>query len=233
MIKQTPTVSVVIPAYNESERIGATVTTLVSCDQFAEVIVVDDGSTDATGAIAGRCGAKVFRLDSNCGKGKALQFGWRCTRGDIVVFLDADLGETAGEAIKLVEPIASGVCDMAIARFPKQPWRGGVGMVVRLARWGIRACTNHICDEPLSGQRAVRRDLLERLEPLAPGFGVEVGMTIDALRLGGTVLEIPTQMSHRLTGRDVASVQHRARQFYDVARALAARGIKSKQVDVR
>ena len=92
-----------------------------------------------------------------------------------------------------------------------------------LARRGIRAMTGYDAVQPLSGQRCITRAAFDAATPLARGWGVEVGMTIDVLRAGGRVLEVPCQLQHRVTGRDWASQVHRARQLADVSRALAER----------
>ena len=221
-------VSAVIPAYNEAAYIADTLRGLQQCPGIDEILVVDDGSTDRTAEIAAIEGARVLSLARNGGKGRAMQFGWRQAKGEIIVFLDADLGETACEAFKLIQPLVEGRADMSVAIFPKTRWKGGLGFVVRLARWGIRTATNRSVSEPLSGQRAVRRALMARLEPLSKGFGVEVGMTIDALRAGGVLIEVPTSMTHRLTGRDARSIRHRFRQLIDVAGTLLAKSISRK-----
>ena len=76
---------------------------------------------------------------------------------------------------------------------------------------------------PLSGQRAMTVDAFRAVSPFAPGFGMEVAMTVDALRAGFRVVEVPVEMSHRETGRDLAGFVHRGKQFKDILEALAAR----------
>src|SRR5688572_222375 len=99
---EPPAVSAVIPAYNEADRIGATVGALIAAlstrfpDQF-EVLVVDDGSRDDTASRAEKAGARVVRLPRNGGKGAALAAGFAEARGRTLLMLDADLGESAGE----------------------------------------------------------------------------------------------------------------------------------------
>ncbi len=217
-------ISAVIPAHNEEERLPATLSALKKVAAIDEIVVVDDGSTDSTSAIAERLGARCLTFERNQGKGAALRAGIEAARGDILVLLDADLGATAAEAEALLAPVASGEADIAIATFPVIPGKGGgMGLVVRLARWGIRRATGRTMAAPLSGQRAIRRAALDAIAGPAPRFGVETAMTIDALRAGLRVVEVPTTMTHRVTGRDAASVKHRARQFADVARALWSR----------
>ena len=98
-----------------------------------------------------------------------------------------------------------------------------------LARWGIRTATGFTAEAPLSGQRAVRGDLLRSLAPFASRFGVETAMTIDARRRGASVIELPVDMDHRHTGRQLAGIAHRARQGVDVLRALWPRVLSSAQ----
>lgn len=216
--------SVVIPAYNEASLLPATLQALASVPEVDEVVVVDDGSADGTAEVAERLGAHCVRLARNRGKGAALRAGIEAARGDILAFLDADLGATAEQVRLLLAPIFAGDADLAIATFPVIPGKGGgLGLVVRLARWGIRRATGRVMAAPLSGQRAMRRSALQAVGMPAPRFGVETAMTIDAIRAGLRVVEVPTAMTHRVTGRDAASVLHRARQLVDVACVLWSR----------
>ena len=214
-------ISVVIPAFNEAERIGETVRALAAISLVSEIIVIDDGSTDETAKAADAAGATVIRTLQNRGKGAALETGIEAARGDIVALLDADLGGTAGQAICLMEPVVGGEADMTIATFPVIPGRGGgFGFVVKLARRGIASATGRVMADPLSGQRVMRREVLNKVGGMEPGFGAEVGLTIDAICAGFRVLEVPTTMTHRVTGRDWSAILHRGRQFRAVARAL-------------
>lgn len=216
--------SAIVPAHNEQDYVGATVRAVRSLPEVDEILVVDDGSTDLTGTRAAEAGARVLRLAANSGKGAALMAGVKAAQGDILLLLDADLGESAIEARHLLTPVLAGEADMTIATFPVIPGKGrGLGLVVRLAQWGIRRATGQEMSAPLSGQRALRRGVWERIGGFAPGFGVEVGLTIDALRAGFRVVEVPTTMTHRVTGRDWKSIRHRARQFMAVAWALWTR----------
>jgi glycosyltransferase involved in cell wall biosynthesis len=216
--------SVLLPAYNEAERLGATlaaIRTITPEAHIGEIIVVDDGSTDRTAEIAEEAGADVVYRQANRGKGAALQAAFDLSRYEIVLMLDADLGDSAVEAIKLVKPVLSGLADMSIATFPVVPGRGGgFGMVVRLARWGIRKLTGQEMQAPLSGQRAARREVIAAAGGFAGGWGAEIGLTVAALRAGFRVLEVPTTMTHRVTGRDAAGILHRAKQFFGAARVL-------------
>lgn len=209
-------VSVVIPAYNEESVIAKTVAAAAKIPEVTEVVVVDDASTDNTAALAKEAGAKVVCLSVNSGKGTALGQGIAAASGEIVVLLDADLGESAGEARDLILPVLNGEADMTVARFPPPRKRGGFGLVRGLAQMGIRFFTGLEVKAPLSGQRAVTREALAAVQPLAEGFGVEVALTIKAARRGFKVCEIPVSMYHRETGRNLKGFIHRGRQFRDV-----------------
>ena len=190
------------------------------------VLVVDDASSDDTADRAASAGADILRLERNVGKGAALQAGLERTRlgRDAVLLLDGDLGETASQGALLLGPVLAGGADMTIARFPKPANKAGFGLVMRLARWGIRRYgrVDFLATAPLSGQRALSPHAVDAVMPFASGYGVEVAMTSHALRAGLRVLEVDTTMAHAATGRDIAGFVHRGRQFADVASALLA-----------
>jgi glycosyltransferase involved in cell wall biosynthesis len=166
---------------------------------------------------------RLVRLEQNQGKGAALARGLAEARGEWIVMLDADLGETAAQFPCLLAPVRAGVADMTIALFlsPALPVaRGGFGLALRVARWGVARLTGRVLQAPLSGQRAFAAAHLLLLTPLEPGFGLEVGLDIDALRAGLRVLEVPTTMAHAATGRDWAGFRHRGRQLAHILRAL-------------
>src|SRR5690606_13641045 len=100
---------------------------------------------------------------------------------------------------------------------------GGLGLVVRTARAGIRRLPGWTPPQPLSGQRCLSRAVLDAAMPLAPGRGDELGLSLDVLRAGGRELDVPCELHQQLHGRDLATQVHRARQLADVTRALAER----------
>jgi glycosyltransferase involved in cell wall biosynthesis len=219
----------IIPAKNEDDRIGATVAAALALPGVDLVMVVDDGSTDQTGRVAKAAGAHVVRHSHNRGKAAAMESGAAAVRllddeePRHLLFLDADLGETASTAAPLIEPVAAGEVDMTIAVFATRVKLGGHGFVVKLAREGVERATGWTPVQPLNGQRCLTRAAFEAARPLAHGFGVETGLTIDLLRKGFRVREVQVEMAHRATGTDWRAQLHRARQFRDVARALLVR----------
>ena len=214
----------IVPARNEARRVGATVAALRAIDGVGQVIVVDDGSTDATADVAKRAGARVLRLGRSRGKGNALSYGLaNAGPADVYLLADADLGDSARSLAALLEPVIDGEIDVAIAAPPRGDGPSGFGMVEDFARWGVRKLAGSVMDRPLSGQRAIRREVVEAVGDLADGFGVDAAFTVDALRAGYRVIEVPCEFAHAKTGRDPAGFAHRARQGLDVARALASR----------
>ena len=218
------TVVALVAAHEESARIGATVTALHGLAD--EVVVVDDGSSDGTSSAALVAGATVLRASRRRGKGRAIEESLeRLPPAALWLLADADLGPTASELGPLVDAVREGMADLAIAAFPKLGG-GGFGMVKRTAAQLIRAACGFDAREPLSGQRALTAAALAAVRPLAPGFGIEVGMTIDAVRAGLRVVEIPIEgLSHRPTGRGARGFAHRGRQGADILAAVAARAV--------
>jgi hypothetical protein len=226
-------VAVIIPARNEAERIQATVTAAAGLPGVGVVVVVDDGSRDATAKAARRAGAVVTRHARNRGKSAAMQTGAEAVRlldqreqrerPRHLLFLDADLGDTAAQAGPLIDPVLAGTADMTIAIFTSIVKLGGHGLVVGLSGAGIRRATGWRPAQPLNGQRCLTRAAFDAARPLAPGWGVETGLTIDLLRLGLRVTEVQVDLAHRATGTRPRAQLHRARQFAGVARALAVR----------
>ena len=230
-------IAVVIPARNEARRIGATVRAARRIDGVDLVVVADDGSTDRTRDLATHEGAVVVSHYRPQGKAAAMVLGAsavatvdarEAAQPRHLLFLDADLGDTATGAAALVEPVRAGTADMTIAVLPPQAdpdggAGGGHGFVVRLSRRGVLRLAGFEPTQPLSGQRCLTRAAFDSARPLAPGFGVETGLTIDLVRKGFRVVEVPVPLRHRVTGRDLAAQLHRGVQYVHVARALAVR----------
>ncbi len=220
-------VTVLIPAHDESERIGETVSAARALAGVTRVLVIDDASGDDTARRAEAAGAEVLRLAANVGKGAALDAGLARVRADadVLLLLDGDLGQSASQASLPLEPVLAGRAAMSIAAFPPPLGKAGFGLVKGLARLGIRTLGGSAgrafpALAPLSGQRAMSRECWQRVTPFAFGYGVEVALTVRALRAGLAVVEVPTTMTHAASGRDASGFAHRARQFGHVAMAL-------------
>ena len=233
-------VAAVVPCKDEGERIAATVAAVASLPQVGRVVVVDDGSTDDTARVAEAAGAEVVRHPRNRGKAAALESGVRrvreLERADAVsepgaawpaalLFVDGDLQETATNLGVLTAAVLDGTADMTIATLPAQVRAGGGrGLVVGLSRRGIERLTGFRAIQPLSGMRCLSPAAFDAASPLARGWGVETALTVDVLRAGFTVLEVPCDLQHRVSGSDWRGQLHRAGQYRDVWLALVRRG---------
>jgi glycosyltransferase involved in cell wall biosynthesis len=237
--------AVIVTARNEAERLGPTLRALGATFPGAEVWVADDASEDATAAVAAQAGARVVTAPKRLGKGGAATLAAEALlrEGDPAVLLaDADLGGSAAMLAALVAAVsdvgaadaadagaadagaadAVGGADLAIAAFTRRVG-GGFGIAVGASRWAIQRAGGMRMEAPMSGQRAMRPGVLARLLPFASGFGIETGMTIDAIRAGFRVVEVPLDLEHRATGKTLRGFIHRARQASDALRAYASR----------
>lgn len=210
----------IVPAKDRADSVAATVRALLALDGVDQVLVVDDGSIDDTSAEAVGAGAEVLRLPRNLGKGGAVAEAVEATpEADVYLLIDADVGDYASEASALLRPVLEDRADLVIGVLPSPGSKGGFGNVRRFSRWGIRRACGLDTRAPLSGQRAVRAEHLRGLR--ASGrFGLEVAMTIDAVRGGARVIEVDVAMEHRHTGRSVSGFRHRGAQGLDIASAL-------------
>jgi glycosyltransferase involved in cell wall biosynthesis len=218
-----PSVLALVPAHDEADRVGATVRALLSLDSIDRVVVVDDGSSDATSERAAAAGAGVLRFPRNVGKGGAMERALDLVApADVYCFADADLADSATGIAPLLSEVLEGRADLVVGVLPAPP-TGGFGLVKRFARAAIRRVARFEAEEPLSGQRALTRECLQASRPLAEGFGLETAMLADAARLGFRIAEMPVSVEHRFTRKDLSGFRHRARQGLDVVRAAAPR----------
>lgn len=208
----------IVVARNEADRLGATLAALREAFPAADLIVADDASEDATPHIALQAGARLVRAPTRLGKGGAATLAAREVDAGLVVLCDGDLGESAAR----LEGLVAAQADLVIAAFARREG-GGFGIALGAARRAIEAATGRRMEAPLSGQRALRREVLDAVLPFAPGFGMETGMTIDALRAGFEVAEVELDLEHRAAGRSARGFAHRGRQLLDILRAYASR----------
>jgi glycosyltransferase involved in cell wall biosynthesis len=223
----------IVAARNEAERIAATIGSLRRAMPGILVYVANDASTDGTGEVALAAGATVIARGRPHGKGGNMTaaaeaalsaLGTAPEDGAQVTFLlcDGDLGDSAALLAPLVEEVERGHCDLAIASFARKVG-GGIGLTKGFARRAIERACGLVATEPISGQRAMGEELLRELLPFATGFGMETGMTIDAVRAGARVRECELDLSHRATGKTLGGFLHRGRQLRDIASAYVAR----------
>jgi glycosyltransferase involved in cell wall biosynthesis len=220
---------VIVAAHNEADRIGATLEALGAAFPGAQVVVADDASSDGTAELALSHGALVVSRGRPHGKGANVTAAIeavldRAHEDDPPTFLlcDGDLGTSAGALPSLVGAVARGECDLAIAAF-RERLGGGFGLARGFARWAIERRCGYRAEAPISGQRAMTAEVLPAVLPFAKGYGMETGMTIDAVRAGFRLCETELDLEHRATGRNLRGFLHRARQLRDFGRAYVAR----------
>ncbi|MBP2071726.1 glycosyltransferase involved in cell wall biosynthesis [Thermoanaerobacterium butyriciformans] len=189
-------------------------------EEIDEIIVVNDGSTDDTAEKAKKAGARLVNIKNNSGKGRALKEGLKYVKNDVVAFIDADVGLTSREVIKLIKPVVDGEADVTVARFPKVKVKSGFGFVKKLAKYGVKLLTGYDFDSTLSGQRVFKKEVLDKIKRFYSGYGIEVGMTIDILNMGYKIKEVDVDMTHSVTLRDIKGFIHRGRQFIDILKVL-------------
>ena len=192
-------ISVILPAKNEAEGLQRTLPALRAQLPEAEVIVVDDGSTDATAAVAAEHGARVLSSPYSMGNGAAIKRGARAASGDILVFMDADGQHDPGHIEQLLRKIEAGF-DMAVgarvAGGQANVGRGAANAVYnRLASW----MTGHKVADLTSGFRAVRADKFREFLHLLPnGFSYPTTSTMAFFRSAYPVAYVPIPVSKRV-----------------------------------
>ncbi|MFI2203714.1 glucosyl-3-phosphoglycerate synthase [Streptomyces sp. NPDC020192] len=197
------TISVVLPALNEEETVGDIVTVIrhdlmERVPLVDEIVVVDSGSTDRTSEVAAAAGARVVHRDAILprvpavpGKGEVLWRSLLVTGGDIVCFIDADLRDFSADFVSgIVGPLLTDPEVALVKAMYDRPLAGAAGQGGRVTELMARPLLNMHWPQlagfvqPLGGEYAARRSLLEQL-PFPVGYGVELGMLVDALHLAG------------------------------------------------
>jgi glycosyltransferase involved in cell wall biosynthesis len=219
--------AVIIAARNEADRIGETVAALRGVFPAASIWVADDASADGTAELAMAAGAQVVSRGRPHGKGANVTAAAEAALSvepapRLVLLCDGDLGASAARLVSLVAAVENGECDLAVAAFSRRVG-GGFGVALGFARWAIRRLCGAETAAPISGQRALRAEALRATLPFAPAFGMEIGMTVDAVRAGYRLGEYELDLEHRATGRSLAGFRHRAAQLRDFARAYWVR----------
>jgi len=219
--------AVIVAARDEADRIGATLAALRGALPGAALWVADDASTDGTAEAAMAAGAQVVSRGRPHGKGANMTAAAEAVLSaapvpQLVLLCDGDLGESAAQLAPLVEAVGRGECDLAVAAFSRRVG-GGFGLALGFAGRAVRRRCGLETSAPISGQRAMRAEALRAALPFARGYGMEIGMTIDAVRAGYRLREYELELSHRATGRSLAGFAHRARQLADFIRVYRSR----------
>lgn len=217
----------IVAARNEADRIAQTVEALRGAFPGAAIWVADDASADGTAEVAMAAGARVVSRGCPHGKGANVTAAAEAalSEGDapgLVLLCDGDLGGSAARLAPLVAAVEAGECDLAVAAFGRRVG-GGFGLALGFARWAIRHLCGFEAEAPISGQRAMRAEALRATLPFARGYGMEIGMTVDAVRAGYRVGEYELDLTHRATGRTLGGFLHRGRQLRDFGRVYLSR----------
>jgi len=217
----------IVAARNEADRVGETVRALRGALPGARVWVADDASEDGTAEAAMLAGAEVVRRGHSHGKGGNVGAAAEAALSvepppRIVLLCDGDLAASAARLTPLVEAVERGECDLAVAAFSRRVG-GGFGLALGFARWAIRRLCGLETEAPISGQRALRVETLRAALPFAKGYGMEIGMTVDAVRAGYRLREYELDLEHRATRRDLRGFLHRAGQLRDFALVFLGR----------
>jgi glycosyltransferase involved in cell wall biosynthesis len=221
---------VIVAARNEADRIGETIAALRGAFPGAVVWVADDASTDGTAEVAMAAGARVVSRGRPHGKGANVTAAAEAALSEeavpeLILLCDGDLGGSAARLPPLVEAVEAGECDLAVAAFGRRVG-GGFGLALGFARWAIRRLCGFQAEAPISGQRAMPTEVLRATLPFARGYGMEIGMTVDAVRAGHRVGEYELDLSHRATGRSFGGFVHRGRQLRDFGRVYLSRSCR-------
>jgi dolichyl-phosphate beta-glucosyltransferase len=242
--------SIVVPAYNEGSRLGKSLRAIATyLDEFnpkSELIVVDDGSSDDTASVAREelansrdLRTSVISYQSNLGKGRAVRLGLLASRGEIVLFTDADLSTPITETPKLIEPISRGECDVAFGSRAldrrligvHQPWRREQGG--RVFNLAVRLATGLPFWDTQCGFKAFR---MSRCRPIIEGatidrFGFDVELLYVAYRAGLRLKEIPVRWNHE-EGSKVNIVSDSIKMLSEVGRIRqqARRGVYDRAI---
>jgi glycosyltransferase involved in cell wall biosynthesis len=200
-----PTVTVLIAAYNEAPVIGNVVRTALQALAGGEVLVVDDGSNDGTDAAAAAAGARVLRLACNGGKGAAVRRGLTEVRGERVVLIDGDGQDDAAEIPRLLEALRPGVDLVVGSRFIGVFEPGAITPVNHCGNRFLTGLVNLLFSTSLTdtqaGFKALRTDVLRRMNLRADRFDIEVDLLLGVLRAGGRVVEVPVSRRSRQFGK--------------------------------
>ena len=229
-----PQLAVVVPAFNEARRLSDNLLTLLSYLQSyrpeAELIVVDDGSTDGTADVAKELFAhrpdvmaRVLRFSVNRGKGHAVRAGLLAAQAPIAVFSDADLSTPFTELPKIVEPIEAGNFDIVLGSRAldrsligqHQPWRREQGG--KAFNGIVRLTTGLPFSDTQCGFKAFRMEAARPVVEQAQidGFGFDVELLFLAQHAGLRMLEVPVRWNHN-EGSKVKIVRDSLRMFAEV-----------------
>lgn len=211
------TITTIIPAYNEEKTIGNVLSVVKQIDIIDKIIVVSDGSEDNTAEIARKFGVEVIELKDNIGKGGAIKNGLDRSKGEIILFLDADLiGLKPKHVLDLLMPVINRECDMSIGIFTNG--RFATDLAQKLTPY-------------LSGQRAIRRYIIEEIPNIdVTRYGVEVALTKyvskNNIKTKEVYLDNVTHVMKEEKLGVVKGITARLKMYRDIAKYISLKNLK-------
>lgn len=197
----TPSLSIVIPAYNEKATLAEVANRVLALPWVTELVVVDDDSSDGTGAVAAALAAadkrvKLVKHTRNRGKTAALQSGFARTTGDIVVVQDADLEYDPAEIQQLIAPIVEGYADVVygsrfLVRKASRVLYFHHYLANKMLTFFSNTFTNLNITDIETGYKAFKGEMIRDMNIVSSGFGFEVEVTAKVAKLGARVYEVP------------------------------------------
>ncbi len=207
-------VAIIIPAYNEAQTIGDVITKIKVLYPDFEIIVVNDGSTDDTAAVAKDAGALVYSHPYNIGNGAAAKSGIRFASGKILIFMDGDGQHAPEDIIKLLEYFPD--FDMVVGARPKghqASW--GRALANRIYNWLASYVANFPIQDLTSGFRAVKSDIAHNFLYLLPNtYSYPATLTLGLLRSGRSVRYIPINTQSRQKGKSKIRIFRDGTRFF-------------------
>ena len=201
-------ISIVLPAKNESAAIGTTVSGIRQHYPDAEVIVVNDGSTDHTAAVAEAAGARVIHHTYSKGNGAAIKSGTRAATGEVIVFMDADGQHDPADIPRLLSKLKDGHDMVVGARQAGSQASLGRGLANRFYNLLATYMTGHKVDDLTSGFRAVRAEKFREFLYLLPnGFSYPTTSTMAFFRAGYSVAYEPIHAAQRIGKSHIKPLQ--------------------------
>jgi glycosyltransferase involved in cell wall biosynthesis len=206
------TISIILPAKNESAAIGDTVAGIFQLYPDAEVVVVNDGSSDRTAEVASSAGAKVISHPYSKGNGAAIKTGARAATGDIIVFMDGDGQHAPADIVRLLARLEEGFDLVVGARQAGSQASVGRSIANRFYNKLATLMTGHRIEDLTSGFRAVRADKFREFLYLLPnGFSYPTTSTMAFFRAGYSVAYEPIHASKRIGKSHIKPLKDGAR----------------------
>ncbi|MGE5632483.1 MAG: glycosyltransferase family 2 protein [Caulobacteraceae bacterium] len=214
-------VTAIVPAYNEQDRILLTLAALKKIKDISEIIVVDDSSKDSTYEILKKeNGIILLHNNSNKGKGSAVRLGLSHASNAYTALVDADIGDSASEIEKLVRAAKSDNNSIVIGMLPPSKIKGGFGFLKLISTKGFYALTSVELKSVLSGQRVLPTAFLRELDDIPDGYSLEFKVALEGIRHGLKLVEVPVDIHHRETGRNISGFLHRGKQCTDILKTI-------------